>query len=276
MAATPRHTYQVLTKRPKRAHLLLQSINNPPVLNVWIGVSVEDSQRTDRIPVLREVPAAVRFLSCEPRLGPLASLDLAGIDWVIVGGESSVDARPTHEARVTAIHADRVAAGLAFFFTQWGSYAQGWWAPPRGPDLERNATHSAEAGRCQPDSRSPGDSGPSVSTRFSRTICLRSLGPPRCSPRQDRRHRRLRWHGHRRCRITGLEFDASARLALKTTPPFTRLLLCERPRRAFLLDQALRRDFPDRIGDFEVVPGDCNQEIPVSMGAVMALQRLRW
>jgi protein gp37 len=120
MAATPQHSYQVLTKRPKRARSLLRNLNTPPLRNVWVGVSVEDDQRTDRVTVLRETPAAIRFLSCEPLLGPLPSLDLDGIDWVIVGGESGPEARRMREAWVTEIRDNCLDAGIPFFFKQWG------------------------------------------------------------------------------------------------------------------------------------------------------------
>jgi protein gp37 len=120
MAVTPQHTYQLLTKRPKRARSLLRELNNPPLRNVWVGVSVEDDKRTDRVPVLRETPAAIRFLSCEPLLGPLPSLDLAGIDWVIVGGESGPEARRMREAWVTEIRDNCLDTGIPFFFKQWG------------------------------------------------------------------------------------------------------------------------------------------------------------
>jgi protein gp37 len=120
MAETPQHTYQVLTKRPKRARSLLRDLNIPPLRNVWVGVSVEDDQRTDRVTVLRETPAAIRFLSCEPLLGPLPSLDLTGIDWVIVGGESGSEARRMLEEWVTEIRDNCLDAGIPFFFKQWG------------------------------------------------------------------------------------------------------------------------------------------------------------
>jgi protein gp37 len=120
MAETPQHTYQVLTKRPKRARSVLRDLNSPPLRNVWVGVSVEDEERTDRVAVLRETLAAVRFLSCEPLLGPLSSLDLAGIDWVIVGGESGAEARPMREAWVTEIRDNCLDTGIPFFFKQWG------------------------------------------------------------------------------------------------------------------------------------------------------------
>jgi protein gp37 len=120
MAESPQHTYQVLTKRPKRARSVLRDLNIPPLENVWVGVSVEDNERIDRASVLRETPAAVRFLSCEPLLGPLSWLDLTGIDWVIVGGESGPEARPTREEWVTEIRDNCLDAGIPFFFKQWG------------------------------------------------------------------------------------------------------------------------------------------------------------
>jgi len=118
MAATPQHTYQVLTKRPKRARQLLRGWN--PVRNVWLGVSIEDDRVVDRADILREVPVAVRFLSLEPLLGPLPSLDLTGIDWVIVGGESGPDCRPMRKEWVLDLRDRCQAAGVPFFFKQWG------------------------------------------------------------------------------------------------------------------------------------------------------------
>jgi protein gp37 len=118
MAATPQHTYQVLTKRPKRARQLLRSWT--PIHNVWLGVSVEDDSQVERADILREVPAAVRFLSCEPLLGPLPSLDLTEIDWVIVGGESGPDFRPMRVEWAVELRDRCVAANIPFFFKQWG------------------------------------------------------------------------------------------------------------------------------------------------------------
>jgi protein gp37 len=91
MAASPQHTYQVLTKRAGRLAKLSSRLPWPT--NVWIGVSVEDARVLHRVDDLRRVPAVVRFLSCEPLIGPLSKLDLTGIDWVIVGGESGPKAR---------------------------------------------------------------------------------------------------------------------------------------------------------------------------------------
>jgi protein gp37 len=118
MAATPQHTYQVLTKRPKRARQLLRGWT--PVPNVWLGVSIEDVRVVDRADVLREVPVAVRFLSLEPLLGPLPSLDLSGIGWVIVGGESGPEYRPMRKEWVLDLRDRCQAAGVPFFFKQWG------------------------------------------------------------------------------------------------------------------------------------------------------------
>jgi protein gp37 len=118
MAATPQHTYQVLTKRPKRARQLLRDWTLVP--NVWLGVSIEDERVVDRADILRQVRAAVRFLSLEPLLGPLPSLDLTGIDWVIVGGESGPDHRPMRKEWVLELRNRCQAAGVPFFFKQWG------------------------------------------------------------------------------------------------------------------------------------------------------------
>jgi protein gp37 len=118
MAATPQHTYQVLTKRPKRARQLLRGWT--PARNVWLGVSIEDDRVVDRADILRQVPVAVRFLSLEPLLGPLRSLDLNGIEWVIVGGESGPDCRPMRKEWVLDLRDRCQAAGVPFFFKQWG------------------------------------------------------------------------------------------------------------------------------------------------------------
>ena len=118
MADTPRHTYQVLTKRSRRLVRLADRLDWPP--NVWLGVSVEDAAQLQRIDHLRDVPAAVRFLSCEPLLGPLHGLDLTGIGWVIAGGESGPGCRPLDRTWVTDIRDACTAAGVPFFFKQWG------------------------------------------------------------------------------------------------------------------------------------------------------------
>lgn len=118
MAATPQHTYQVLTKRATRLARLAPSLPWPP--NVWIGVSVEDSTQLDRVNQLRQVSAAVRFISAEPLLGLLGGLDLAGIRWVIAGGESGPYARPVDIAWLRQLRDQCTSRDVAFFFKQWG------------------------------------------------------------------------------------------------------------------------------------------------------------
>ncbi|MCV7079581.1 DUF5131 family protein [Mycobacterium szulgai] len=115
---TPQHTYQILTKRAQRLERVSDRLEWPE--NLWMGVSVESCQVTRRIERLRSVPSARRFLSCEPLLGPLPNLDLDGIHWVIVGGESGPRARPMDAAWATEIRDQCLAANVAFFFKQWG------------------------------------------------------------------------------------------------------------------------------------------------------------
>ncbi|MAT68373.1 MAG: hypothetical protein CMJ58_02510 [Planctomycetaceae bacterium] len=114
------HQFQLLTKRPERARSLATKLPWPA--NVWLGVSVENEHYTHRIDVLREVPTARRFLSLEPLLGPLRSLNLRGVDWVIAGGESGPRSRPMDGAWVVDIRDQCISAGVAFFFKQWGSH----------------------------------------------------------------------------------------------------------------------------------------------------------
>jgi protein gp37 len=174
MATTPRHTYQVLTKRASRmleffdwleggasspasivadhADEELINLGRPvwerdielapawPLPNVWLGVSVEDQKRLyPRLHHLMDTPAAVRFLSCEPLLGPLdfedgplspestmgtwSNLELGSIHWIIAGGESGAGARPPHPAWFRKLRDDATEAGVAFFFKQWGAWA---------------------------------------------------------------------------------------------------------------------------------------------------------
>lgn len=118
MLATPRHTFQVLTKRPERLADLSPSLPWPH--HVWMGVSVESEDYVGRIEHLRRSGAQVKFLSLEPLLGPLPSLDLRGIDWVIAGGESGPGARPMEADWVRAIRDQCGTAGVAFHFKQWG------------------------------------------------------------------------------------------------------------------------------------------------------------
>lgn len=118
MAQTPRHTYQVLTKRPKRLVRMAGSLPWPS--NVWMGVTVENNASAWRADELRKVPAAVRFVSAEPLLEPLHGLTLDGIDWLIAGGESGRGFRPVDPAWLTSLRDECAAADTAFFFKQWG------------------------------------------------------------------------------------------------------------------------------------------------------------
>lgn len=118
MADTPQHTYQVLTKRSVRLRRVAEKLEWPT--NVWMGVSIEDDEHVSRADDLRQVPAVVRFLSCEPLLTALPSLKLDGIDWVIAGGESGPRHRPVEEAWITALRDACVDQDVAFFFKQWG------------------------------------------------------------------------------------------------------------------------------------------------------------
>ncbi len=118
MNANPHLIFQVLTKRSERLaeiHPQLQWTQN-----IWMGVSVEDERVIHRIDDLRKAPAAVRFLSCEPLIGPLKKLKLKGIDWVIVGGESGANPRPMKEEWATSIRDQCEKHDVAFFFKQWG------------------------------------------------------------------------------------------------------------------------------------------------------------
>lgn len=150
MGIENRHTYQILTKRPERMREFMTGkdrhkeileayfeLNSQKVLkttmvdgrggwfpleNVWLGTSVENADVLHRIDTLRQTPAALRFLSIEPLLGPLGKLNLEGIGWVIVGGESGPGARPMHPDWVREIRDQCQAAGVSFFFKQWGEW----------------------------------------------------------------------------------------------------------------------------------------------------------
>ena len=118
MQDCPHHTFQVLTKRSERLAELAPLLPWPN--NVWMGVSVEDARVIHRVADLQSVPAAVRFLSLEPLIGPLEALPLEGIHWAIVGGESGPRARPLRKEWVTSIFRQCRAARVPFFFKQWG------------------------------------------------------------------------------------------------------------------------------------------------------------
>ena len=112
------HQFQVLTKRAERIEELSTQLNWEP--NIWMGVSVENQKYAYRIDHLRKTGAHVKFLSIEPLIGPVGKLNLRGIDWVIVGGESGPGARPMDDNWATGIRDQCQKANVAFFFKQWG------------------------------------------------------------------------------------------------------------------------------------------------------------
>lgn len=138
MTAAHWHVFQVLTKRHERLLDLAPKLDWPA--NVWMGVSVENQRYTKRVDYLRQVPAHVRFLSCEPLLGPL-KLNLEGIDWVITGGESGPKHRPIDVDWVRSIRDQCGSAGVAFFHKQWGGRT----SKSNGRELD-GRTHDAMPG----------------------------------------------------------------------------------------------------------------------------------
>lgn len=112
------HTFQVLTKRSQRLKELSSQLNWGQ--NIWMGVSVEDEKVSSRIDDLRECGANIKFLSLEPLIGPLANMNLQGVDWVIAGGESGPGCRPIKKEWVTDIRDQCLDNSIAFFFKQWG------------------------------------------------------------------------------------------------------------------------------------------------------------
>jgi protein gp37 len=147
------HTFQVLTKRSSlmRDFLRRRYGRNHGPRHIWFGVSVEDGSKKSRIRHLQQAPAGVRFLSIEPLIGPMGKLDLTGIDWVIVGGESGPGARPMMLEWVREVRDQCLANGVAFFFKQWGGLRpksggreldeQEW---SQFPDMSRSCAVAAE------------------------------------------------------------------------------------------------------------------------------------
>jgi protein gp37 len=124
MRETPRHTYQILTKRPERMAQFVSSQIDDVLSNVWLGASVENADAIHRVEPLRATPAVIRFISFEPLIGPVGALDLSGVHWAIIGGESGGAARPLREAWIDEIHEQCRQAGTAFFFKQWGAWGK--------------------------------------------------------------------------------------------------------------------------------------------------------
>ena len=118
MNSASRHTFQLLTKRPARAARLAGRLTWTP--NIWLGASIESERWIGRLEFLRQTGARTKFLSLEPLLGPLPGLDLDGVDWVIVGGESGPGARPMEPDWARSIRDKCLSGGTPFFFKQWG------------------------------------------------------------------------------------------------------------------------------------------------------------
>jgi len=134
MERVDRHIYQLLTKRPERlpAYIWARYGGQRAPEHIWLGTSVEDERVLDRVDRLREASAEVRFLSCEPLIGPLTKLDLSDIHWVIAGGESGPRHRPIDPGWVRELRDKCADAGVAFFFKQWGGLT----AKARGRTLD--------------------------------------------------------------------------------------------------------------------------------------------
>lgn len=149
MLACQHHTFQILTKRGKRMRDIMRRWDVPPLPNAWLGVTVEDADNLKRLDYLMRTPAAVRFVSIEPMLGAVdvspylrrfvpapggrGDLECNALDWVIVGGETGPGARPMHLGWARGIRDQCAAAGVPFFFKQWGE-----WAPDAVTAATRN------------------------------------------------------------------------------------------------------------------------------------------
>jgi protein gp37 len=120
MEEASRHIFQILTKRSENMLRIILENRLPRLPNVWLGTSVENADYRGRITILRKVPAQVRFISFEPLLGPIGRVNLTGIYWAIIGGESGPRARPMEQSWIDEIHAQCERYETAFFFKQWG------------------------------------------------------------------------------------------------------------------------------------------------------------
>ena len=142
MLRCPQHTFQVLTKRAERLEQLAAGLPWPG--NVWMGVSIENRDYLSRVRYLCHTPAAVKFLSIEPLLGPTGRLELTDIDWVIVGGESGSGARPMRAAWVREVRDQCLQQGVSFFFKQWGRLSNN---PSRDDPTAKENGGKAKGGR---------------------------------------------------------------------------------------------------------------------------------
>ncbi len=118
--ATPQHTYQILTKRPERMFLYFRRRSIPE--NVWLGATIEGRDQVNRLEYLKKIAACTKFISFEPLISDIGKIDLSGIDWVIVGGESGPKARPMEKNWVLSIKQQAQKLNIPFFFKQWGTW----------------------------------------------------------------------------------------------------------------------------------------------------------
>ena len=150
MRDTPHHHYQILTKRPERMARVVSELIDDVLPNVWLGTSVEDSEVVHRIEHLRAVPAAIRFISFEPLIGPVGDVDLTDIHWAIVGGESGHHARPMHPDWARSLRDQCAAAGVPFLFKQWGEWIPALDRERADPDWRADYTNTyADRGKTQ-------------------------------------------------------------------------------------------------------------------------------
>lgn len=124
MKMTPHHHYQILTKRPERMAKFVQSCAREILPNVWLGTSIENAAVAGRAEALRAVPAKIRFVSFEPLIGSVGTIDLSEVHWAIVGGESGRSARPIKEKWIDEIYEQCALHDVAFFFKQWGTWGE--------------------------------------------------------------------------------------------------------------------------------------------------------
>ena len=124
MRETPHHNYQILTKRPERMADMLTKYIREVLPNVWLGTSIEEQETAQRVFHLKKTPAQIRFISFEPLIGSVGEIDLSGIDWAIVRGESGSSARPIKEEWIDEIHEQCIEYGTAFFFKLWGTWGK--------------------------------------------------------------------------------------------------------------------------------------------------------
>lgn len=148
MNDTPQHTYQILTKRIERIEDISTSIFWSD--NIWLGVSVENNEFLERIEILKKTQAKVKFISFEPLLGDIEYNDFAGIDWILVGGESGGKARKVEKEWITSIRDNCKRHNIAFFFKQWGKRIFN--PDPKDPTIDKNHPFYAKGG-CMIDNK---------------------------------------------------------------------------------------------------------------------------